>query len=79
MGYQAPNQESKVTLATSAEVADYRTINWPDGPRYLSNSVIVGFFNGVLDTLLILAALAFLGTPTGSNIPVCNALTLAQP
>jgi hypothetical protein len=78
MGYQTPNQESKVPLATSAEVPDYRTINWPDGPRYLTNSVFAGFFNGVLDTLLILAALAFLGTPAGSNILVCNVLILAQ-
>lgn len=77
MGYQAPIQDSKVPLATSAEVMGFHPSNWPDGPRFLRNSVFSGFFNGILDTLLILLALAFLGTPTRSNMLVCNVLILA--
>lgn len=63
--YRDPSQESKTPLAIPTEImtpgaAIYQDINWPDGPRFLRRSVVFKTFNGILDTLLILAAVAFL-------------------
>lgn len=77
---QGHHDSNSPILKPGGAIADYRVINWPDGPRFVKQSAVIAAFTYMLDAILVLIALLFLavaimalrlnGEPANSGIAI---------
>lgn len=59
-GAEQQGLQPKSAGTMSSDAATFHTITWPDGPRFVKQSRVIGILTFILDAVLVLVALLFL-------------------